>query len=271
MLTSVEVCVDKAFDKATKVFGETTFFKQFGGIIPLSTDKVNILVGPSGSGKSSFLTLLAAYSFCLMHSSSCPNVSENCSEMSKYAGRDPSNSYSFEEVFLRGISVEGTIGNAVYYRPGYMYGLEPDIAHAMCMGYSSLSHALPPLYKYSAGEYAKYWLSELPEKVKRSMSPREVPKHAHESKRVHASVKRWNKLFDPTQKSLILLDEPETSLDAKQQLALWHSMLEFQSQGHQVVVATHQFLPFLNHPSFNVIDIEPGYAHEAASLLATWL
>jgi hypothetical protein len=68
-------------------------------------------------------------------------------------------------------------------------------------------------------------------------------------------------------KPVLLLDEPEQSLDAKAEAVLWNHIANVDSSCIQVIVATHSLYPLLHPEKFHLIEGVPGYADEVRSLL----
>ena len=273
MLTHLRIDEALASDEATQLVMNSTLYTSNKGVIPLSTDKINVLVGPAGSGKSVFLRLLAAASHCLLEGQSTSSARHiRSSTMTPYWGKVADRyGYGTTEHFLPGVSLAGSIRKAVYYCPKFLPGLESELAHSMCMGYH-VKPLIPHLHNVSEGQFASFWLKTLTERVLDPGVPTlpSIPEHQRYVENDHLSVK-WEKLFNTDERVLILMDEPETSLDAVQQLQLWNSLIRFNAEGHQVVMATHQFKPFLQHPQFNFIEATPDYIQDASVLLNTWL
>jgi predicted ATP-dependent endonuclease of OLD family len=63
---------------------------------------------------------------------------------------------------------------------------------------------------------------------------------------------------------LVIMDEPEQSLDAVAELQLWIAISNAKTQ---VIVATHSLFPFLRPDDFNIIEAVPGYCTVAQSAL----
>lgn len=56
---------------------------------------------------------------------------------------------------------------------------------------------------------------------------------------------------------ILLLDEPEQSLDALAEANMWESVLG--SEHAQVIAATHSIYPLMHADRFNLIEATPGY------------
>ena len=67
--------------------------------------------------------------------------------------------------------------------------------------------------------------------------------------------------------SIILMDEPEQSLDALAELKLWKAIEKADVSKMQVIVATHSLYPLLHPESFNLIESVSGYAASVTQLL----
>lgn len=67
---------------------------------------------------------------------------------------------------------------------------------------------------------------------------------------------------------LILLDEPEQSLDAISEMRLWKDICAADTSKVQMIVATHSLYPFMHPEQFNIIEAVPGYMAQVQALLA---
>jgi predicted ATP-dependent endonuclease of OLD family len=84
--------------------------------------------------------------------------------------------------------------------------------------------------------------------------------HAETLKRMRLSVEN-------TAVPLVLMDEPEQSLDAKAEALLWRQIAAVDTSRLQVIVATHSLYPLLHPDRFNLIEAVPGYAADVRELL----
>lgn len=75
--------------------------------------------------------------------------------------------------------------------------------------------------------------------------------------------------FNETGKPLVIMDEPERSLDGLQEMKLWKAILD--SKTTQVIVATHSIFPILHPTLFNLIETENGYIKRLQKALNTAL
>ena len=77
------------------------------------------------------------------------------------------------------------------------------------------------------------------------------------------------KLFQPAETAvpLILMDEPEQSLDARAEGSLWAAIANADCSTMQIIVATHSLYPMLNKDKFNIIETETGFVAEVRRLL----
>jgi len=67
---------------------------------------------------------------------------------------------------------------------------------------------------------------------------------------------------------MILMDEPEQSLDVKAEAQLWSSLSKADCAKMQIIVATHSMYPLLHKDNFNLIEAEDGFVDEVLALMA---
>jgi predicted ATPase len=66
---------------------------------------------------------------------------------------------------------------------------------------------------------------------------------------------------------MLLLDEPEQSLDAMAEVSLWRQIAKVDCSRVQVVVATHSLFPLMHPEQFNIIEATPSYVREVRVLM----
>lgn len=69
----------------------------------------------------------------------------------------------------------------------------------------------------------------------------------------------------------ILLDEPTAFLDIKNKFEYWENIMKVVDGGYQVIISTHDLIPFIDKSMLDVIDniieTEKGYYQEVLSLI----
>lgn len=244
--------------------------------IKLSTTKPNVIVGPNGAGKSALLKSLALYHLAwFLGSSSLDNNYVLPFEADKLWSKEPG--WQAEYEFMAGLKLKGASGPALYYRSGHLPGADNDVTAAMMSGYFKEARAFDDMTREkSSGQQTAALLAQAFEvlqgrealKVTRSNwslqhAKREVcnPRAGvFPSKHDALAVKLMEHaatLAEPT--SLVLLDEPESSLDTLTELQMWRTLESMDATKAQAVVATHSLYPLLKPDRFNIIEAVPGY------------
>lgn len=257
--------------------------------VRLSTRKPNVIVGPNGAGKSALLRALALRTL---------SVRKGLTELDQHYVRYGAEAEKFwsiqtcwdkgplwgerQATFLPGLTAQTHNAPALYYRPGHIPGEERCATTAMMTGYfDSAREFMAKTEKKSSGQAHRALLERLmqtlergelpapavPERWGRGLSPR-VSKGA----RLDDQDLQHNALLELVTPeagalALVLMDEPEQSLDARAELQLWRTIAAVDCSRLQVVVATHSLYPLLNPHRFNLIEATPGYIEEVRALL----
>ena len=77
---------------------------------------------------------------------------------------------------------------------------------------------------------------------------------------------KYLETFDQSAR-LVVLDEPEQSLDAYEQALLWKRLTGLDCGKIQIVIASHSLHPILNNESFNLIETVPGYVAKVCEVI----
>lgn len=262
--------------------------KHKNGTIKLSTKKPNILVGPNGSGKSALLTALAikTMSFFTGISQLDPKMTKTMHEHEDWWST--ANSWPKEWEFLQGLTTKGDGAPASYYRPAHIPGNGESIAYSMMTGYFDEARAHGKLIDdKSSGQQCAALLKRLVDLLDGTRPlPQTFGFHkdwdkgalARQKKTAWSSPMPWDckgavleAMADAAAENpgipLVMMDEPEQSLDAKSEIGLWKSIRNADCTKMQLIIATHSMHPFMHPQAFNMIESVPGYIEEVQSLL----
>lgn len=279
--------------KAVPYLEETLLMQNHSKFINFAVDKPNIIVGPNGAGKSALLKALSFLTLSNMSGQSAfdskyleysPQVLWH-KDWGKLDGFEHLNGWVYQ--YLPGLEAAGDNGSAFYYRPRHIPGNETSTTHALMCGYSDEAREysdktknkscgqksqalLDRIMKVMRGEEAmpgfvfQNW-SGFPEKPHTPEKLKEpYYSTSHEHRQVNVLLKRFKN--SQRKKPVILMDEPEQSLDALAQAVLWKSICEADCSKMQLIVATHSVYPLLFPERFNLIEAVPGYAEQVRSL-----
>ena len=247
-----------------------------------SKTKPNVLVGPNGSGKSALLQTLAIRFLAYFTGQSFLDdkfVLDGDAKAWWTREREWGNDYEW----LKGLTCKTDNAPALYYRPGHIPGNETSITHAMMCGYFEEARAygklvdekssgqqsqavMQPLLAALAGEglpcaYGhKNW--RFGDEPRTFDYPRHGASYDHQAEVLKALYRP-----EPSAIPLILLDEPEQSLDARAEARLWQAISQADGAKVQVIVATHSLYPLTHPKKFNIIETEAGFVNDVLALL----
>lgn len=250
--------------------------------ISFSTTKPNVLVGQNGAGKSALLTTLA-----LQTLSYFTGVSAFDDRYTR--GRDADSfwekvrEWGRDFKFLPGLKCETDLGPALYFRPGHIPGNESCITTAMMCGYMEEARTYAKLTEdKSSGQKTQATLQRVLEALKGdlpSLGYQHINWSAGKALR-ELSRDRYCCDFEYQAEHLkrtytanadaipvLLLDEPEQSLDARAEAQLWADIAQADCSSMQIIVASHSLYPLMHPDRFNLIEAVPGYADEVRALM----
>lgn len=260
----------------------SNLMKRRKGKLVFSTEKPNVLVGPNGAGKSAVMQTLALR-FLAYFSGVSTFDDKYMRDSEADAWWTKAYSWSDDAEWLKGLICKTDNGPTLYYRPGHIPGNECSVTHSMMMGYFEQAKAYGMLVKdKSSGQQSQAVLKRILD----ALAGRELPKdyaqlnwnygrklqgsggaahHGHFAPQAEA----LKKCYPPDKQGipLILMDEPEQSLDARAEGQLWNAIAHADCSSMQVIVATHSLYPLLHKDKFNLIEAEPGFIKDVLALM----
>lgn len=249
--------------------------------VTFSVDKPNVVVGPNGAGKSALLSALALHTLSFYGGVSAldRNYVGRTREGETYWARD---GWRRDYAFLPGLTCGGDLGPAFYYRPGHIPGNDDSITAAMMCGYFEEARAYGTLVdNKSSGQQSQALLQKIRQALDGDLSelrygemnwnsgtkPKDLSNQRHVSDFEYHEEALKARCAGAGSFPVVLMDEPEQSLDAKAELSLWKQIERTDTNRLQVIVATHSLYPLLNPDKFHLIEAVPGYAQEVQALL----
>lgn len=273
--------------KAVPYLETSDLMQSHQGRLKFSSTKPNVLVGPNGTGKSALLKSLSLRFLC--HYMSFSSFDDNyvtgvdASDFWTKAGR-----WGSDDLFLNGLTCDTDNAPALFFRPGHIPGNEVGITHAMMCGYFDAAKAHAVLVdKKSSGQQNQATLEHI---LKFLTSPTADCAYRYanwrfgKAFREKSSDTNWyssssfehqaeilKKFFAPkvgiVPIPLVLMDEPEQSLDARTEALLWSKIAGVDCAKLQLIVASHSLFPILHPKMFNLIETEKGYVQSVQGML----
>lgn len=262
MITSLSVKDFKAVP-----YLETSQLIANNPTVKFTHNKPNVIVGPNGAGKSALLKALSFYTL-----SNYLGVS--CLDDNYIVGRDADalwanigSAWREEFVYLHGLAIVGDRAPAMYYRPNHIPGNERMIAAAMMMGYCEEAKAYGELTKRkSDGQKSLAVQARIMEFLQNPVIDgyQRVNWHyrgvdSHKSDNTSKAQVLTNLYRDCSGTPMLLMDEPEQSLDTLAEVRLWKTIENADCSKLQIIVASHSMYPVLYNGRFNLIEAMPGY------------
>ena len=269
--------------KAVPYFETSELAKNHPSGFAMSLCKPNVIVGPNGSGKSALIKTLSLKTLSYYMGVSCFDdkyvISNESDKMWTNLG-----GWNQSFVYLSGLDCSFDKGLTLYYRPGAAPGNERCIATAMMSGYFEEARAYGKLIdKKSSGQQSYAVLETILSMLKgeadpleylyvnwragKALKPEDRLRRASSFEIQAETLKKLYGEVSPDAIPLVLMDEPEQSLDAKSEAILWGLIKNADCSKMQVIVATHSFYPILHPEHFNVIEAVPGYIDAVRCLI----
>jgi len=269
--------------KAIPYLPPSQLFKTHKGNFVFSTEKPNVIIGPNGAGKSALMKALALHtlSYYIGKSTFDSNFLKS-TESEEYWTK--TGNWSNEYTYLEGFDSNSDFGPALYYRPGHIPGNDDSITAAMMCGYFEQAKAYGQLVdQKSSGQQTKALLALILDYLsgKKTELGFDYVHWGFGREPVDLNKASWNGPWDykaeifkklygqPNANAipLILMDEPEQSLDLKAETLLWNQIGSADCSKVQIIVASHSVHPFLETDKYNIIEAVPGYLQELQQLL----
>lgn len=283
--------------KAIAYLETSELMRTHGGTLKFSQKKPNVIVGPNGAGKTALLDALAIRGLAYFNGVSTLDQKYVMSGQSD-AWWTKKTQWSNDYMFLEGFNCETDHAPVLYYRPGHIPGNERCITTAMMTGYFDAAKAYASATEYKSSgqacqamldkilaalggkglptDYAtanwRYGTDAIDMSKLRSMSPHSGDYYKAERLKMFLGmvqpepdivlkVMKDNKVTG-VKLPVIIMDEPEQSLDAMAEAQLWQAISNVDCQRSQVIVATHSVFPILHPEKFNLIEARPGFARD---------
>ncbi|MBC8737231.1 hypothetical protein F6X40_10470 [Paraburkholderia sp. UCT31] len=252
--------------------------------VAFSEDKPNVIVGPNGAGKSALLTALSLQT--LTYFSGVSSFDENYTTGVDAGGfwEQVGSRWSNDYRFLPGLTCDTDKGPAMYYRPHHIPGNDNDVTTAMMCGYSKQARAYEEKVRHkSAGQQSQALLEKLNDVLDGDVSGvryqyinwrhgREVceferGRYVCDFEYQAEILKREFGNVAGDAKPVLILDEPEQSLDARAEAVMWGKIAKVDTARVQVIIATHSLYPLMHPEKFHIIEAVPEYVKEVQALL----
>lgn len=228
-------------------------------------DRINVIVGENGSGKSSLLTLLAhkllAYNYG--HTRLDGSIIRRNDECWTNDGN-----YWRKEEYMQGITLEADSPvYGTYISSTWTPCDALDWAHALCygLGEEATDH-FKRVQDFSSGQGMSNVIANMALSLK-NRSP-EVDcsdvtwqlQEDYDGRMGDRAKKLFAQLPQAGSNIVALFDEPERTLDLGSQVAFWKMLEQISMYGHvQVIVVTHSVVPLFNPEKFNFISMSENY------------
>ncbi len=264
----------------------SALMQRHKGSLSFSTVKPNVVVGPNGSGKSALMQTLAIR--FLAHFTGKSTFDD------KYVTSTESKDWwtkvrqwGDDYTWLSGLNCKTDNGPVLYYRPGHVPGNEVSVTHAMLTGYPDESRDYARMVEHkSSGEQSRALLAAIGEALSGKGAPSKYLRKnwRYGDKAIDLSASRarmgyvgsydyqaetLKALYTPNADAMpvLMMDEPEASLDAMAEAELWSKIANANCERVQVIVATHSLYPMMHRDRFHIIECKAGYVDDVLALM----
>lgn len=252
--------------------------------VKFSSDKPNVIVGPNGAGKSALMTALALQTLSFYIGESAFDDQYALSNEAREFWTD-TRGWREDYVYLPGLSCETDNAPALYYRPNHIPGNDDSIGAAMMCGYGKQADIYwKQVHQKSSGQQSQALLKKVIALLLGESEPLAYQYVHWRSGKVAIDLTQGrgyvndfdykfevlrNRYANPPAgaRPLVLMDEPEQSLDARAEAILWGQVAQADCTKVQVIVATHSLYPLMHPELFNLIEAVPGYIDEVRALM----
>jgi predicted ATPase len=237
----------------TKWAEESTWLKEMLNKTIHFTDGINILVGANGSGKTTLLKIIAMYMHC------------NQGGRSKITRSSVETLVPFtinKKEFLNGATINHD-GQICFYSGDNIVGLDSGAFDDDFFreGLDNISN----IQKVSSGEGSLSKISSVVTKLEKytDIAGRNKNVGFNESwdKNYNLSLTVYDNPTIPHGKKTIILDEPDTNLDIKNQLELFR-LLKRLNTDYQIIMSAHSILSLMIK-DVNIIETTENYYETA--------
>lgn len=242
---------------------QTDLLTTHANKVAFSSNKINVLIGPNGSGKSTLLRHLAVRFLCLDRGYTSIDRSLCDRAYEKYFSEK---NWRDKSTFMPGIEVDSAQCVAAYWAPGMKYGgWDMDTAAMMCGYGDEAKLRWKHTKEKSSGQGIHNQLNYIFDVLhgKRKVELREKIDwylENHQKDKLDAVTPLFKER--DKNKTVVLLDEPEQSLDMSKEMEFWDKLLDVNTAEVQVVVATHSLYPLISPKfkgKFNIIECTSDY------------
>ena len=271
MFDSVSVTTDFAY---MPWLANTALLKKHPNGLKFSKEKINILFCPNGAGKSSLLHAIAKRKLCCDVGYPTTNEREwGMRNLDKQWVKSSQDWWEKKEDYMPGITLHGDDnGSCFYFSQNFVPGGEFSLTHAMILGYSKEAKSLGKILdEKSSGQQTKGMFERFMAHVNDASHDQALAfePYCKDSyfEQQERTIRELFKDHTPNRK-VVLLDEPECSLDLSNQLDVWAAIAAIDLSAHQVIVATHSIYPLINPERFNFVTSDKKYLKEQIAKVA---
>lgn len=234
-------------------------------------DKINVLVGENGSGKSSLLATIAkkllAYNYG--HTRLDDRLIRFADEY--WQKEDPDRWYS-DDVFMPDVTLETSADIfGTYVSSDWTPCDAADWAHAVCYGLGDeATDHFKRVQEFSSGQGMHNVITHCFELMSKPSPEHRFDKnikwYLEDKDRNTHLAKRAQSLASLLPKAgsniVALFDEPERPLDVAAQVLFWKNLNKLAKLPHvQIIIATHSVIPLMSPDNFNFVEMNAGYAN----------